>query len=130
MKLLVDMNLSPRWAEALTQAGFAATHWSNIGAASAPDGDILAYAHTHDLVLLTHDLDFSAILAATGGDAPSVVQLRAANLAPEVLAPTLAAALRSAREALADGAVLSVSRDRVRVGRAVALRRPCDRSFV
>jgi predicted nuclease of predicted toxin-antitoxin system len=34
MKLLVDMNLSPRWVSPLTDAGIKAAHWSwrgNIG---------------------------------------------------------------------------------------------------
>jgi predicted nuclease of predicted toxin-antitoxin system len=28
---------------------------------NAPDGEIMAYAAKHDYVVLTHDLDFSAI---------------------------------------------------------------------
>jgi hypothetical protein len=31
----------------------------------APDVEIMAYAAKYDYVVLTHDLDFSAILAAT-----------------------------------------------------------------
>ena len=65
MKLLVDMNLSPRWIDLLTEAGFEAAHWSAVGAANASDTEIVGYASAHDYVVLTHDLDFSAILAAT-----------------------------------------------------------------
>ncbi len=32
MKLLIDMNLSPRWAKFVADAGFEAAHWSAIGA--------------------------------------------------------------------------------------------------
>ena len=32
MKVLIDMNLSPRWAAALTEEGFKAQHWSELGA--------------------------------------------------------------------------------------------------
>jgi len=32
MKLLVDMNLSPRWVAVLEGAGFVAAHWSTLGA--------------------------------------------------------------------------------------------------
>ena len=32
MKLLVDMNLSPRWVGVLNAAGFVAAHWSTLGA--------------------------------------------------------------------------------------------------
>lgn len=121
MRLVIDMNLSPRWAEMLRQAGFEATHWSEIGAASAPDGEVLAHARAHGLVLVTHDLDFSAILAASGGAAPSVVQIRGADLQPELMGPRLVAALRQAQEALAAGAVLSIDAKRARV-RALPLR--------
>lgn len=121
MKFVIDMNLSPSWADFLRQAGFEATHWSEIGSASAPDGEVLAHAREHGLVLVTHDLDFSAILAASGDAAPSVVQIRGADLQPETLGPKLIAALRSGQEALAAGAVLSIDSKRARV-RALPLR--------
>jgi predicted nuclease of predicted toxin-antitoxin system len=44
MKLLVDMNLSPHWAPFLEQRGFAAVHWSDLGAANAPDASSMALA--------------------------------------------------------------------------------------
>ncbi len=36
MKLLIDMNLSPRWVSVLRAAGFAALHWSSVGPLDAP----------------------------------------------------------------------------------------------
>ncbi|MBV8794319.1 MAG: DUF5615 family PIN-like protein [Hyphomicrobiales bacterium] len=65
MKLLVDMNLSPRWVKALIEAEIEASHWSTLGPANASDADIMAFARANGYVVLTHDLDFSAILAAT-----------------------------------------------------------------
>jgi hypothetical protein len=38
---------------------------------------VLSYAESHQCVVFTHDLDFSAILAATKSSRPSVVQVRA-----------------------------------------------------
>lgn len=70
MKLLVDMNLSPRWVGLLINAGIEAVHWSTLGAANAPDVEIMAFARAKGYVVLTHDLDFSAILAATHGASP------------------------------------------------------------
>lgn len=67
MKLLVDMNLSPHWVDRLNAAGLPAVHWSGIGRMDAPDVEIMAYAAKYDYVVLTHDLDFSAMLAATQG---------------------------------------------------------------
>ena len=72
MKLLVDMNLSPRWIGLLHDAGWEAVHWSAVGKVNAPDSEVMAYAAQHDYVVLRLDLDFSAILAATHGEKPSV----------------------------------------------------------
>jgi predicted nuclease of predicted toxin-antitoxin system len=83
MKLLIDMNLSPRWVKTLTEAGIEACHWSSLGPANAPDAEIMSFARTHGYVVFTHDLDFSAILAATHEAKPSVVQIRAADIRPE-----------------------------------------------
>ena len=85
MKLLVDMNLSPRWIGVLQEAGWEAMHWSTVGKVNAPDLEVMAYAASHDYVVLTHDLDFSAILAATHGEKPSVVQIRIEDVNPRVI---------------------------------------------
>lgn len=37
MKILVDMNLSPRWREALEASGYEAVWWRDVGPANAPD---------------------------------------------------------------------------------------------
>src|SRR5207253_324838 len=65
MKLLVDMNLSPRWASFLAASRIESTHWSLVGAVTATDVEIMEYAREHGYIVLTHDLDFSAILAVT-----------------------------------------------------------------
>ncbi len=85
MKRLVDMNLSPRWVNLLADAGMVAAHGSTLGTNNAPNAEIMAYAREHHWVVLTHDLDFSAILAATHGDKPSVVQIRAEDVSPGVI---------------------------------------------
>jgi len=72
MRVLIDMNLSPAWASFLRDAGFAADHWSEMGARTAADRDIMQWAADRGAVVLTADLDFSAILAASGENGPSV----------------------------------------------------------
>jgi predicted nuclease of predicted toxin-antitoxin system len=85
MTRLVDMNLSPRWVDVLTAAGIEVAHWSALGAYDAPDSEIMTYAKANDSVVLTHDLDFGAILAATHGKKPSVVQIRAEDVSPDAI---------------------------------------------
>jgi predicted nuclease of predicted toxin-antitoxin system len=115
MKLVIDMNLSPRWTAVLRDAGFDARHWSDIGTPNAPDVEILAYAKANGCVVVTHDLDFSAILAATGGGGPSVVQIRAQDLTPESIGPQLVAALRQMRGELEAGALVSLDPNHARL---------------
>lgn len=115
MKLLVDMNLSPRWVQVLADAGINASHWSTLGANNAPDSEIMAYASGNDYVVLTHDLDFGAILAATHGKKPSVVQIRAEDVSPEVIGKRVIIALRQMDSELEEGALLTVDPIRTRL---------------
>lgn len=115
MKLLVDMNLSPSWVERLAGHGFEAVHWSTIGAATAPDVEILAWANEHGFVLITNDLDFSAILAASASATPSVVQIRTQDLLSDDAVSIVASALEAHREDVERGALLSIDEGGTRV---------------
>ena len=115
MKLLVDMNLSPSWVERLERHGFEAVHWSTIGAATAPDVEILTWAYEHAFVLITNDLDFSAILAASALASPSVVQIRTQDLLSDEAVSIVIKALEARREDIERGALLSIDEGGTRV---------------
>lgn len=115
MKLIIDMNLSPRWEEAMAALDIEAVHWSKIGSPTASDAEIMSYAMRGELMLLTHDLDFGAILAATGGGGPSVVQLRADDTSPQANAASVASAMRQCEAELEAGALLTVDSARTRL---------------
>lgn len=115
MKLPVDMNLSPRWIEFLISAGTQAVHWSNVGRVDAPDAEIMAWAAKNDFVVLTHDLDFGAILAALEGERPSVVQVRADDVSPAAIGPKVVAATVQLASELDAGALVTVDSSRARV---------------
>jgi len=108
MKVLVDMNLSPDWARFLAEAGFEAVHWSNVGSKSATDSELMQWAAENDHVILTADLDFGAILAATHGIKPSVVQVRSDLLSPGAVGRAVVRAIGQAHQELLDGALISV----------------------
>ncbi len=99
----------------LADAGFEAAHWSTLGANNAPDVEIMAFAKANGYVVLTHDLDFSAILAATHGDKPSVVQNRAEDVSPDAIGRPVVNALRQMVVELEDGALLTVDPGRMRL---------------
>nr|WP_242465851.1 DUF5615 family PIN-like protein [Candidatus Hamiltonella defensa] len=109
------MNLSPRWSNVLATAGIDAVHWSTLGANNAPDSEIMAYARTNDYIVLTDDLDFSAILAVTHGEKPSVIQVRTNDVSPDVIGKQIVAALNQMASELEAGALLTVDTNRTRL---------------
>ena len=115
MKILVDMNLSPSWVDRLEAAGFDSVHWSSLGLASAPDSEIMAFAKVLGYVVLTQDLDFGEILAATQGEKPSVVQIRSDDLSFAVIGAAVVAALRQSFAELELGALVTVDPKRTRL---------------
>lgn len=115
MMLLVDMNLSPRWVGLLAHGGFHAVHWSSIGPIDATDTEIMSFAAANDYVVLTHNLDFGTILAASRGNKPSVVQIRAEDVRPEVIGQQILRALRQMAAELESGASLTVDPTRTRL---------------
>lgn len=115
MKLLVDMNLSPRWVAYLGEAQFHSEHWSSVGSTQAADAEIMAYAAEYDYVVLTNDLDFGAILAATHRGKPSVIQVRSRNLDPGFIGATVVQALLQLETELRAGALMTVEEASTRV---------------
>ena len=115
MKLLVDMNLSPRWIAFLSAEGFEAVHWSSVGKPCASDSDIMSFAAKDGFVVLTHDLDFSAILAATHGEKPSVVQIRMDDITSNAAGSCVVAALQKLQAELELGALVTIETHRTRV---------------
>lgn len=116
MRVVVDVNFPPSLARALTAAGLDAIHWTAVGLATAPDAEVLAWAQREGCVVLTQDLDYPDILAATGARAPSVLLVRQADALGATLAPAIVAAIGQCHDALRAGAivVLDVGGRRVR----------------
>ncbi len=117
MKLVVDMNLSPAWVEVLREAGFETIHWSEVGQPTDSDEVILTWALEHQHIVLTHDLDFGSILAATKASAPSVLQLRGEDVSPDGSSALVMESLRRFETILKAGALVSIDtrRQRARV---------------
>ncbi len=111
------MNLSPLWVGVLQDNGFEAVHWSTIGDPRATDRAIMTWAQVQEYVVFTHDLDFGALLAATGAAEPSVIQLRTQDTLPENISGLLISVLQQFMAELETGALLIVdeSRSRVRI---------------
>lgn len=117
LALVIDMNLSPDWVRALGAEGIPAVHWSHVGNPSAPDREIMRWARDNRYVVFTHDLDFGALLALSGAEGPSVIQVRSQDVLPARLAKLVVSALHQYEPELSAGAliVLDEARSRVRI---------------
>jgi predicted nuclease of predicted toxin-antitoxin system len=114
IKLVIDMNLSPEWAHLFEEIGWQATHWSKIGASNAPDTEMMAWAKTHFCIVFTHDLDFGALLAASGEHGPSVIQIRHEDTRPETMGQMVITAIQANLADLRNGALVTVHPKRMR----------------
>lgn len=90
-------------------------HWSEIGEANAPDTTIMEWARQHDYLVFTHDLDYGALLYATGAKAPSVIQARGDDVRPAALVAAILKALADAEQDLRSGALVTVDVKRHRI---------------
>lgn len=122
VKILIDVNLSPRWVDALADRGHEAIHWSTIGKLDAEDVTILEWASDQGAVLLSCDLDFGAILAATNALGPSVIQIRGNDVLPEAIAERVSQAISHLERELRQGALVSLDIGQARV-RVLPLKR-------
>ena len=115
MKLLLDMNMPPKLVGELASKGINAVHWYSVGAPDASDAEIISHAKDNDYVVVTHDLDFSAILSVTHGVKPSVIQIRAQGIDFEQVAMLIATAVSYYADDILHGAILSLDTDRARL---------------
>ncbi len=115
MTIIIDMNLSPNWRSFLEKFGFCAIHWSDVGPGDAPDVEIMEYAKRYNAVILTHDLDFSSILAATKGQKTSVIQIRSQDLSTESIGGSVVQCLNQMSGELDAGALISLDAQKMRI---------------
>ena len=118
MKLLVDANLAPRLAKALDAAGHQATHVGDVWMLSASDEAIFDFATANDQVILSSDTDFGTLLARRNATTPSFILLRhTKELTVDAQIVLLVANLPTVSDDLEQGAVVTITPDRLRVRR-------------
>ncbi|MBI4313116.1 MAG: DUF5615 family PIN-like protein, partial [Chloroflexi bacterium] len=80
-------NISPRTIQRLRSLGHDVVPADSLLPANAPDEAIVAMALQRDRVILTHDMDFSAIIARSGLARPSLISLRLARAGSAYVKP-------------------------------------------
>ncbi|MDP2278394.1 MAG: DUF5615 family PIN-like protein [Nitrospirota bacterium] len=115
MKFLADMGISISTVNLLVQLGYSAVHVKEIGMKQALDTEIIAKAKNEDRIILTCDLDFGDILAASGDKYPSVIIFRLENETPTNVNKRLTQIFHESSISLREGAIIIAEEARHRV---------------
>ena len=117
MRFLADMGVSKQVVEWLRASGHEAIHLHDEGLQKLPNGEIFQKAIREQRIVLTFDLDFGEIVAASGGRSVSVILFRLRNTRADFVVQRLKAVLGQSSEVLAQGAVVLVEDGRHRLRR-------------
>lgn len=106
----------------MNDVGFGAEHVRDHGMQHATDLEILRFARSYSLIVVSEDTDFGQLLAEQRAASPSFVLLRTYEpMTPDEQAGVLIANLRSVSADLEQGAIVVVERSRIRVRRLPVL---------
>ncbi|MBS3984965.1 MAG: DUF5615 family PIN-like protein [Selenomonadales bacterium] len=117
LKFIADVHISPRTVGALQSTGYDICRVTDKLASTASDHDIIRLARDEQSVIITQDLDFSAIVAQGGLNGPSVITLRVANAKPDAITRLLASILPLIEAELVAGAIISIDEREYRIKR-------------
>jgi len=115
MEFLADMGISQTVVAWLREQGHYAIHVRDEDMHRASDADIVKKAKDEQLIVLTCDLDFGAIMSALSDQYPSVVIFRLGNEVPLNVIRRLRQVFDESSNALKKGAIISVEETRHRV---------------
>jgi len=117
VKFLVDMGLSVGVVRHLLEQGHDALHLRDQQLQRIDDNAIVSKACLEERVILTHDLDFSRIVALSGSRVPSVITFRLTDMRPGSVITVLDQALRTLSVEIDKGAMITASDRSIRVRR-------------
>ncbi|GFP32901.1 hypothetical protein HKBW3S42_01208 [Candidatus Hakubella thermalkaliphila] len=117
VRLLANMNISPKTVESLGQQGWDTVRVSQLLPVNASDEEILGLARREDRAMVTQDLDFSTLLALGGYDRPSLITIRLSVSDPDTVARRLLEVLPRIEQVLGKGGAATVEDVAVRVRR-------------
>jgi predicted nuclease of predicted toxin-antitoxin system len=115
MFFLADMGVSLRVVDWLRSSGHDTIHLRDEGWQSLSNGEIIQKAIREERIVLTFDLDFGEIVAASRATSVSVVLFRLRNTRADFVIRRLKIVLGQSAQELAQGAVVLVEDERHRV---------------
>jgi len=117
IRFIANMNISPKTVASLFQQGWDIIRVSQLLPVTATDKEILELARQEGRVIVTQDLDFSAILALGGFNRPSLITLRLYVSDPESITQKLNEILPLLEDALEKGSAVTIEDASVRIRR-------------
>jgi len=109
------MGVSLTAVRVLREMGHDVTHLEELGLRTLADVEIFRRARQEHRIVLTFDLDFANLSAASREPLPSVIIFRLRRGRPARVLARLAAVLSAASNALESGALIMVDEARIRV---------------
>ncbi|MEL7054477.1 MAG: DUF5615 family PIN-like protein [Cyanobacteria bacterium J06588_5] len=109
------MGVSPQTVDVLRNQGYDATHISEEGLFRMRDAEILEKARQEERIVLTFDLDFADLLAASVATLPSTVIFRLKKTRPDFVSSRLLSVLSDCKGDLESGALVTIEDSRYRL---------------
>lgn len=114
-KFIADIHISPLTVKELQKKGYDIIRVTDKLPATSLDKEIIQLAYQEKAVIITQDLDFSAIIAQSGLNGPSVISLRVANAKPDIITRILITVLPLIEAELREGAIVSIDEKEYRI---------------
>jgi predicted nuclease of predicted toxin-antitoxin system len=115
MRFLADMGISPKTLNFLQTLGYQGMHLGQEGLGRLSDAEILEKACREGSIVLTHDLDFGDLLAASGAQLPTVIIFRLRDMRPERVNLYLQNLITQHAQSLQQGVIAIVAEGGIRI---------------
>ncbi len=115
MKFLLDMNVPPSLGMRLKTIGHEVRHALSSGLSQASDLSIIDVARKNNEIIVTHDLDYSHLMAFSGKPDPSVIIFRIKNTRPDNLSYRIINALERIEKPLREGCIVVIEDTTIRL---------------
>ncbi|GET36943.1 DUF5615 family PIN-like protein [Microseira wollei] len=115
LKLIGDMNISPQTVTALQEQGWDIIRVIDVLPATVSDAEILNFARQENRVIVTHDLDFSMLVALSGYNQPSLITLRLSSTDLNTVNQKLLEILPQVEQQLQAGSAITIEDTAVRI---------------
>ena len=114
-EFIADIHISPLTVKELQKKGYDIIRVTDKLPATSLDKEIIQLAYQEKAVIITQDLDFSAIISQSGLNGPSFISLRVANAKPDIIIRILITVLPLIEAELREGAIVSIDEKEYRI---------------